>query len=379
MSLQVTRLEDTSSLLGLQAEWTALLERCPSANPFLTWEWMSTWWRIYGADQRLLLLAVRDGGRLVGLAPLKSRERGWGLGRLRVAEFIGTGSDVVADHLDVIVAAGHEAAVVGACAAHLAADREIRGIDLRAFSGRSPVADEMYRALVLRRGHLQLRPHSVCPQRQLPATWAAFMAAASKNYRKKLGEYERRCARDHGAALRVSDSPDALARDLARLITLHQRRWGARSRAFVSPQYRAFHAQLTKTFFERGWIRMLSLDTPDEAMAVLYCYAYNGRYYYYQAGWNPDQSKHRPGLVLLHNAMRLAIGEGATVFDFLRGREEYKYLWADADVTNVQLAYWRSWPDWAVQKGLHMVDQARQSPLWAQGPRRAALLPAERR
>jgi hypothetical protein len=31
---------------------------------------MFTWWRQYGPDLRLALVAVRDGERLIGLAPL---------------------------------------------------------------------------------------------------------------------------------------------------------------------------------------------------------------------------------------------------------------------------------------------------------------------
>src|SRR3954453_10686167 len=76
-------------LPGLQAareEWTALAER--AGNIFATWEWADAWWRVYGEDRPLHLVACRDaGGRLVALLPLYlSRPR-----PLRTLRFLGHG------------------------------------------------------------------------------------------------------------------------------------------------------------------------------------------------------------------------------------------------------------------------------------------------
>src|SRR5690349_10337340 len=63
---EITRLEDAEDL---RYEWSALWDRCPSSTPFHSHEWLLSWWRNFGFGE-LFMLALRDGGRLAGLAPL---------------------------------------------------------------------------------------------------------------------------------------------------------------------------------------------------------------------------------------------------------------------------------------------------------------------
>jgi CelD/BcsL family acetyltransferase involved in cellulose biosynthesis len=48
----------------------------------------------------------------------------------------------------------------------------------------------------------------------------------------------------------------------------------------------------------------------------------------------------------MHRVIQAAISEGATVFDFLRGEEPYKYRWAKTAVESVRLVYWKTLPAW---------------------------------
>lgn len=40
--------------------WDDLLKRSIDNNVFLTWEWLSAWWKHYGAGKRLLLVIVTE-------------------------------------------------------------------------------------------------------------------------------------------------------------------------------------------------------------------------------------------------------------------------------------------------------------------------------
>ncbi len=54
-------------------EWSELLAASASDVVFMTWQWQSLWWKHFGEGEscRLHLLAVRrEGGALVGIAPL---------------------------------------------------------------------------------------------------------------------------------------------------------------------------------------------------------------------------------------------------------------------------------------------------------------------
>jgi CelD/BcsL family acetyltransferase involved in cellulose biosynthesis len=360
VSTSIEVIAASAAFAALEPEWNAVLAASASSNVFLTWEWVSLWWSIYGRGNRLNVLVARDaGGRLLGIAPLKRRRLG---GMVQVVEFIGTGGEVTPERLDFIVRRGCEPAVTAAMAEHLCLDTTLAGFDLRPFASESPNVPALMEVF-RRNGRLRLRAaaDSVCPILRLPGTWDEFLRSRSRNYRKKLGEYERRGARDFAAVVRLSATEAEVERDMAVLIDLHLRRWGRASSAFRTPQYLAFHREFARRLFARGWLRLFVLEAGDQPLAALYCFALDGRYYYYQAGRDPARSQHRPGLVLLHAAIRHAIGEGVRVFDFLTGVEAYKYIWAGEEQASLRVTEWRTRPIQAVARVAQFLDQARHS------------------
>lgn len=349
-SVEVSCVTDPARFLELGADWNAVLHRSGTRNLFLSWEWVSTWWDVYGGASALhVLVARRPDGRIAGIAPFRLRRRRlFGVGLLSVAEFIGAGSDVTPDGLDVLAEAGDEDAVVAAFAKALATDPRVQAVDLRPFAGESPNLPRLQRELGRYHGIVECHTHSVCPVMNLPRTWTAYMADRSRNYRKKIGEYERRLARDLDARQRRTETVEDLARDMPTLVKLHGERWGPKSRAFRSAEYCRFHERLARLMLDRGALRLFTLESGSRALAMLYCFSDGHRYYYYQAGRDPELSRYRVGFVLMHQAMKAAIEEGVEVFDFLRGAEEYKYHWAVRHQMNMQLQYWKTWMGRAV-------------------------------
>lgn len=346
--LRVTVIRDGRELARMRDEWNTLLRTSASDNLFLTWEWVSTWWQTYGPPSGLYILAAHEpGGRLVGLAPLKIAARGVpGLWTVNAVEFIGLGGDVTPEYLDLLAAPGCERGVVDAFVEQLQNDPDVQIIDLRPFAASSPHLARVREGLRAGGGLVRCSTDSTCPVLELPSSPEAFMASRTRNYRKKIKEAERRCERDFQAALKICRTPDDLRVDLAALKDLHTRRWSGESRAFQSRAYVDFHWRVGQLFLDQGWLRLFTLTRGEEALAVLYCFSYNGRYYYYQAGRNPRFPKHRFGLVLMHKVIQEAIRERASVFDFLRGEEPYKFQWATSCLANTRVVCWKHLPAW---------------------------------
>ena len=347
MTVRVDRVDDEPGLRALAPEWDPLLEASSARNLFLSWEWVSLWWAIYGRGDRLHVLVARDGdGRLLGIAPLKKRRLSvFGVGLGDVVEFIGAGGDVTPERLDFIVQRGAEEQVAAAMVEALYEDPTVAGLDLKPLADTSSIRPWLLAALQGRGTYPPGEtPHSVCPVLTLPATWEDFQLGRSRNYRKKIGEYQRRCARDFDATVRLSTTPAELDRDMSVLIDLHGRRWNGASRAFRTPEYIEFHRRFAARLLAAGRLRLFVLEARDGPLAALYCFTQGGRYYFYQSGRDPERSRHRPGLVLMHAAIQQAIAEGVEVFDFLSGGEAYKYIWAGEEQGSVQLAHWRTAP-----------------------------------
>ena len=64
---------------------------------------------------------------------------------------------------------------------------------------------------------------------------------------------------------------------------------------------------------------------------VYYGLLHRRRAYAYLGGFDPDFAHESPGVVLIGHAIAEAADEGAEQFDFLRGREDYKYRWGAED------------------------------------------------
>lgn len=75
-SIQISQWEE-KRFFESREEWTNLLNRSTCDKLFMSWEWLSTWWRIFSKSESMslkLLVAIDSGGLLVGLAPLYIHE-----------------------------------------------------------------------------------------------------------------------------------------------------------------------------------------------------------------------------------------------------------------------------------------------------------------
>jgi CelD/BcsL family acetyltransferase involved in cellulose biosynthesis len=68
--LEINRIEQ---LDDYRHEWGRLLAETPAASFFQSLEWLESYWRHFGAGQKLRVLIVRDGDRPVGILPLVVR------------------------------------------------------------------------------------------------------------------------------------------------------------------------------------------------------------------------------------------------------------------------------------------------------------------
>src|SRR5262249_20343594 len=98
-------------------DWNELLRSSNADCVFLTREWIDTWCKHLGDGRDLSLILVRQGKRLIGLAPLCIRE-GW----FARAELPGRGF-AGSDYLDVVARRGCEESACEMMARYLAQKR----------------------------------------------------------------------------------------------------------------------------------------------------------------------------------------------------------------------------------------------------------------
>ncbi len=334
--MEILETVDRDAIAGLRDEWNGLLDRCPAATIYQTWEWNEAWWRVFGANKRLRLLQVREGGRLMGFAPLYvSRHLGTPLRRLA---FIGTGAT---DYLDVLAEEDRAPEVCAAILRYLDTMQGLDAADLQQLRPESELrrAAECHPSLIAGARRGELIPQEPCPYLELPAEWDEYSARLGKKNRSNISYAERLIARTFSSAEASLARSDNLETSLDALFDLHQLRWKARFLPGVlrTEKVREFHRIVAERFLERGWLRLHVTRIDCKIVAALYCFRFRERYYYYLGGFAPDLAKYSLGTVQTAGAIRQAIREGCSEFDFLRGNEPYKYRWQPEERVNCRL------------------------------------------
>jgi CelD/BcsL family acetyltransferase involved in cellulose biosynthesis len=327
-----TRVEQIRSIerfAELRAEWDALLSASAADCPFLTWEWLHTWWTHLADDRRLRLIAVRRSGELIAVAPLAVSPRH--VARLvpfRRLEFLGTGS-VGSDYLDVIARRGAEAEAAEALADHFTAADVV--LELGQVKRHACLADDLAARLVERGWRAVERATDVCPYITLAdRAWPEYLARLDGHHRSNFKRRLNNLGRNFSVTFDWARNEPERAEALRALVELHGMRWRERggSTALYSPALLAFHDQWTRRALERGWLRLFVMRLDGRPVAALYGLRYRDAFYFYQTGFDPEFARHGVGQVTVGLTIQHAIEDKAREYDLLHGAERYKFDWA---------------------------------------------------
>jgi CelD/BcsL family acetyltransferase involved in cellulose biosynthesis len=330
MTLNVQSIESLEALHAIEPDWRDLWQRDPAATPFAHPDWLVPWTKWLWGGGKLRVWAVRHNGALVALAPFFF----WGYGRtpeiMRVS-LLGAG---ITDHLGIVADPQWELEAARAIFDRLAETHDQWHVGH---------FDELHHSSPLLRAELpgclsgRDAPDGVCPVLALPQSADKLYASLDPKFRRNLHQSDTRLAREGAefVVVKPAETSDAI-RALCRL---HAARWREREEPGVlaTDALQHFHLEAAPRLASRGLVRLYTLRINGETIAVQYNLRRDRRVYAYLSGFDPAHARSSPGAALLAFSIRSAIAEGATHFDFLRKREDFKYHWGARDAVNRKL------------------------------------------
>ncbi|HTJ57745.1 MAG TPA: GNAT family N-acetyltransferase [Devosiaceae bacterium] len=329
MTLHAEIIGDAERLTALEPEWWALWHAAPESTPFQSPAWLIPWWRNFEPG-RLATLAIHDGGRLAGLAPLYLENGPHG--RRLVPLGIG-----ISDYLDLLLAPGR-ADVAAAMAEAAGQIPDWQSLELEELA---PGAAAF--RLPCPRGCMEHEyAHSSCPGltlgKEVDASGLPFAITGKKR------QSFRRCSRvaaGEGELELISPEPSAF---LEALVALHGERWAGRGEhgVLADPQVQAFHAEALPRLHTAGLTRLTVVRIEGRPVAAYYRLSWRDRSAAYLGGFDPAFAHQSPMTVLIGDGFRAAHREGVREFSFLRGGEDYKYLWGAEDRWNRRRSFRRA-------------------------------------
>jgi CelD/BcsL family acetyltransferase involved in cellulose biosynthesis len=319
--LSVEAVADSGALPGLADEWDRLIDARHPGAVFRSAAWLVPWWRAFGADAELRVLAARRGGRLVGALPAYRARSPLGVTRLRL---LGDGV-VGSDYLGVVAAPADAATVHRAIAARLVDGED--DLELEGLAANDPLLDALEAA---RPGRLARVPLLPCPYLMMQSPFERWLAALPHGAGAQLRRRRRWLEKQPGFRLQVATAEDEVADALETLLALHDARWAGDggSDGIPTAAVRAFHREVAPVLARRGEARLFVLHADGAPRAALYGFERGERFSFYQSGLDPAWRARSVGTVVLGAAIEDAFARGLREFDFLRGDESYKSTFA---------------------------------------------------
>jgi CelD/BcsL family acetyltransferase involved in cellulose biosynthesis len=311
--------------------WNRLVQSMKLPTVFLTWEWVITWLKTLGKRCTPLILVITDESKILAIVPLAKKRMKLGCGFLTVRAIIPCGTlGVTPDHLDIICSSTEDAngylektfqflqhSYTQWDVLHLpylAADGHLCSW-LRSYSGplKHRIVDTIDSPFMSLRGG---------------ATGA--ISHLSKKARYNLNRETKILFATNQVTFAKVQSEAELTRALEELFELHNKRITMKGSitTFGRHPFRDFHIGIARSFFENGWLRLYVLRSAETPIAAVYGFAFGGRFFYFQTGFDPEWSKYSPGKLLIYRVLEDLSREGISEFDFLGGTIFYKTFWA---------------------------------------------------
>lgn len=328
--VQVRVFNDFHSLDMDSRTWNDLVLRSETNSVFQTYEWITSWWKVFGAQRKLLVIAVYRDNQLVGLAPLMEEPARVGASAIK---FISDGN---ADYCDFILTEPREP-VLRAIVECLASRRtEWCSICLNNIPQKSSTVEWLKSLCTEHQLPLLIRHPVDCPTLILEQQENAAAAVLSKDSLKRPYNY----FRTHGDIQFTECTTVEQAHTLLpQFFEQHIGRWrGTNSPSlFNNLRYREFYSQLLECMLPTGWLVFSVVEFNKQPIAFHYGFEYGGRFLWYKPSFDAKYRKHSPGNLLLRFLLQRAINHDCSEFDFTIGNEEFKRRYSNAVRRNLNL------------------------------------------
>jgi CelD/BcsL family acetyltransferase involved in cellulose biosynthesis len=339
-NLVVAVIESFEALLALEPEWRRLEQKAQQKLPFLTFDWVTSWWEHLRADKHsvrdsLFVHSVRTAdGELVAVAPLMLTERpAFGPLRLRAVQFVGADPNIT-ELRGVLAGPGHELDAQRALHADLMGRAgHWDWVQWAGIPTESP-AQSMLNVPAGVRWHRDIS-NFVLP---LEETWDAQRALLKRNIKESIRKCYNSLKRDdHTLTFEVVRSEAAIGAALDDFFRLHRARAEVtgtvvHADVFKTDIARTFLTQICERYAERGITRIFQLRAGDQVVATRIGFALADTLYLYYSGCDPAWAKYSVSTTIVVEAIKYAIAEGFDEVNLSTGEDVSKTRWGPREV-----------------------------------------------
>jgi CelD/BcsL family acetyltransferase involved in cellulose biosynthesis len=306
------RMEEVSA-----GEWDFVLGRSFRPTPFLSRHFLVPWAKTFAAGHRKRAYRWVRNGEPSGFLFLCLCESGKGW------EFLG--GEQVSDSLDALVVSGRETEF---WSEFLRSSRDLFSagpLFLPNLVEESPAISCLPRVCADLGFSFLREEMDQSPFIPLPSSFDEYLLALGKKERHELRRKIRKAVETTpGLSFRVTRTREEFERDFPSFLSLH-RKSSPDKAVFMDDRMEGFFREMAEGFLSADRLRLAFLSGNSGDLASAFQIVWNGALLLYNSGYDPVHREASPGMVLLARCIEDGIRSGIREYDFLRGRERYKY------------------------------------------------------
>jgi hypothetical protein len=340
--LKITEICTLDEFLELRHIWNSILARSRDNNIFLTWEYLSTFWKHFGNMAKLRILLIKDENEIIAIAPLRQSRYGFAkLFGYNVIEPLGyrglmpEGGDYTG-----LILGTKEMECFGLFIKYLAEQKDwdfIYLYDVPEISSFPTLLGKMPKLI-----EFEIKSGVMCPYITLPTSMNIFLEELDGKFRKNLRRCLKNLERDYGKIEIKKYSDFSSVKDAMEIFfKLHQERWKSKQMPGVFDKHviRDFYIDVAKSFEINGWLALYFLTVNGEPIAAHYCFEYGGKLYFALGGFDLNYSRYSVGNLLTLKIIEKCIVKKLKEFDFMKGDEPYKSRWTREYRRNLNIQF----------------------------------------
>jgi CelD/BcsL family acetyltransferase involved in cellulose biosynthesis len=315
--------------------WNTILAKSRHNNIFLTWEWLSTWWKHFQKDQNALLLLIKASDEIKAIAPLMLRTQKAKALSLNIIQFIGTG---LSDYGDLILLRDEKKCIQ--LFFDFMEEHHINWdlIDLRNIPGDSPTIN-LLREVADEKGYGLMTKETICRCIPLAQPWETYFSNLPGSMRKQLRQNLRRAEEKYSMAITYAENLQSLIEVFFATYSEWLEKRYSQNSLFGIPfnEVKSFLTDFTNKALNKGWVSLSFLTLDEKPVSSYYGFTYNDTFLLYMTSWNPEFAYYGIGNLHTMSLIKYSIENGLNRFDFLRGDEKYKTRWNSITKNNVRV------------------------------------------
>jgi Acetyltransferase (GNAT) domain len=344
-SLRCRVVETVEGFLDLKGSWADLRSRANNPSPTSHWEWLWTWWSLFGhrcpksgREGRPYVIVVQEEDRIVGIFPFFYFDLGPLTPRLRRLRPIGYAGELEPSGLTeeclTLVESGKEISALNAVVDFIAANLRRLRLDCAIVRQTAelavPVPKYSFPSVIVSVKRKE-GPQIVT----LPSDWATFRKQLTKSMRDNLPYYPRLLKRDgHDFKFFYCRDTESIREAANDLVRLHKQRvFSEVGRTHQDYFGLPIQAEMLATGFaavgEAGGGFLATLKVGDQCVAAQGFLEFGGEMVVHYSGFSPEFAKYSPLLVLQSEVFRHAMeARGVRRLNLLHGNAQWQKRWS---------------------------------------------------